>query len=77
MSAEYVRNHYRVDFKRGDRVTVAGRPGVVVSFPDQYVGVRLDGDKRTSLCHPTWRLEHMTERPTVIECAWTAVKANA
>lgn len=58
MSAEYVRDRYGVDFRRGDRVTVDGRPGVVVSFPDQYVGVRLDGDKYTSRCHPTWRLEH-------------------
>ena len=62
MSAEYVRRYYGVDFKRGDRVTVDGQPGVVVSFPDQYVGVRLDGSKRTSHCHPTWRLEHEATR---------------
>jgi len=30
--------------------------GVIVSFPGQYVGVRFDGEKRTSRCHPTWRL---------------------
>lgn len=58
MSADYVRRNYGVDFKRGDRVIFDGRPGVVVSFPDQYVGVRLDGDKHTSRCHPTWRLDH-------------------
>lgn len=73
MSAEYVRRFYRVDFKRGDRVTLHnhwacpsehGRcedtsrdeRGVIVSFPGQYVGVRFDGEKRTSPCHPTWRL---------------------
>jgi len=32
------------------------RHGVVVSFPGQYVGVRFDGEKRASRCHPTWRL---------------------
>lgn len=58
MSAAYVRAYYGVDFKRGDRVTVDGRPGVVVSFPGQYVGVRLDGERHTSRCHPTWRLNH-------------------
>lgn len=56
MSAEYVRSYYRVDFKRGDRVVVDGRPGIVVSFPGQYVGVRFDGEKRTANCHPTWRI---------------------
>jgi len=56
MSAEYVRRTYGVAFKVGDRVVMDGRPGVVVSFPDQYVGVRFDGEKHTSRCHPTWRL---------------------
>ena len=64
MSAEYVRRTYGVDFKVGDRVTVDGRPGVVVSFPGQYVGVRLDGQKHTSRCHPTWRLHHAPATPT-------------
>lgn len=57
MSAEYVRRYYGVDFKRGDRVTVDGRPGVIVSFPDQYLGVRFDGERHTSRAHPTWRVE--------------------
>ena len=57
MSAEYVRRHYGVDYRRGDRVLVDGRPGVIVSFPDQYLGVRMDGEKHTSRCHPTWRVE--------------------
>lgn len=57
MSAEYVRRHYGADFKRGDRVKVDGKPGLIVSFPDQYLGVRFSGEKRTSRCHPTWRVE--------------------
>ena len=57
MSAEYVRRYYGVDFKRGDRVTVDGKPGTVVSFPDQYVGVRFDGERHTERCHPKWRIE--------------------
>lgn len=59
MSAEYVRSQYRVDYKRGDRVTVDGRVGTVVSFPGQYLGIRFDGERHTSRCHPTWRVEHM------------------
>lgn len=58
MSAEYVRRYYGVDFKRGDRVTVDGKPGTVVSFPGQYVGVRFDGERHVERCHPKWRIDH-------------------
>lgn len=57
MTATYVRGYYGVDYKRGDRLVVEGRPGTLVSFPGQYLGVRFDGEKRTSLCHPTWMVE--------------------
>lgn len=57
MSAAYVRAYYGVDYKVGDRITVDGMPGVIVSFPGQYIGVRLDGNRHTSNAHPTWRVE--------------------
>ena len=63
MSAAYVRAYYRVDYKRGDRVSVDGRRGVIVTFPGQYLGVRFDGERRTARCHPTWRV-HKTTRST-------------
>ncbi|WKW86335.1 hypothetical protein SEA_BUDSKI_57 [Gordonia phage Budski] len=56
MSAEYVRRFYQVEYKRGDRLIVDGHPCTLVSFPGQYLGVRFDGEKRTSRCHPTWRV---------------------
>ena len=58
MSAEYVRRHYGVNFKRGERLVIDhgfGMPlrhGVLVSFPNQYLGVRFDGEQRTSRVHP-------------------------
>ena len=58
MSAEYVRRYYGVPAKRGMRVTVEGRPGVIVSFIQQYIGVRFDGEKITSKCHPTWEVNY-------------------
>lgn len=64
MTAKYVRHYYGVDFKRGDRVRVDGRPGTIVSFPDQYIGVRFDGQKHTSRCHPTWRVESESDDAT-------------
>ncbi len=53
MSAEYVRNRYKVDYKRDERLIVEGRPGKLVSFPGQYLGVRFDGENFTSRVHPT------------------------
>ena len=44
-------------YKRGDRLTMDGRPGTLVSFPGARLGIRFDGDKFTSPCHPTWRIE--------------------
>lgn len=60
MSADYVRQHYGVDYRVGDRLIIDGRIGTLVSFPDQYLGVRFDGETRTSRCHPTWRVEMAT-----------------
>lgn len=59
MSADYVRRYYNVDYRRGDRVTVDGRSGTIMSFPAQYLGVRFDGENRTSRCHPTWRVHRL------------------
>lgn len=54
------RQFYGVTFKRGQRVTVNGKPGVVTSYDrtHMYINVRFDGDKRPVPCHPTWRMEH-------------------
>jgi hypothetical protein len=61
---------YRVDFKRGDRVEMPRRgglaSGVIVSFPQQYLGVRFDGEKRTSRVHPT-----SVTRETTCRSEWT------
>lgn len=62
MSADYVRRCYGVPAKRGMRITVEGRPGVIVSFPGQYIGVRFDGEKITSRCHPTWEVQYDTKQ---------------
>lgn len=56
MTAEWVRRIYGVNYKRGDRVVVDGRAGTIVSFPDQYLGVRFEACTRVARCHPTWRV---------------------
>lgn len=57
MSAAWVRRRYGVDYKRGDRLIVGGRHGTLVSFPGGYLGVRFDGQRTVSRCHPTWMVE--------------------
>jgi hypothetical protein len=58
MSAEWVRRNYGVDYKVGERLTVDGKPGTLVSFPDQYLGIRFDEHPLiTQRAHPTWRVE--------------------
>lgn len=62
MSAAFVRKAYGIPYKTGDEVMVDGRRGIIVSFPDQYLGVRFDGEKHTTRCHPTWRVERTGAR---------------
>lgn len=58
MSAAYVREYYKVPAKRGMRIKFEGKPGVIVGFRDQYLRVRLDGEKHPVTCHPTWEIEY-------------------
>lgn len=58
MSAEYVRNYYSVPAKRGMRITVDGRPATIVGFAGARLRIRRDGEKRTAIAHPTWRVNY-------------------
>jgi len=58
MSAEYVRSYYGVPAKRGMRIVIDGRPATIVGFKNQYLRIRRDGEKRTAIAHPTWRVEY-------------------
>jgi hypothetical protein len=76
MTAAYVRQTYGVAYTKGTRLVVDGRPGTLVSFPGQYLGVRFDGEKRTARCHPTWRVELEKDARTCL-CGdhWTETRA--
>lgn len=58
MSAEYVRQHYGVPAKRGMRITIDGRPATIVGFAGARLRIRRDGEKRTAIAHPTWRVDY-------------------
>lgn len=67
MSLEFIRHNYHVPAKRGVRVRLglgfgpdfAGREGTI-TYADHRLRVRLDGDKRPIILHPTWELEYLT-----------------
>lgn len=56
---EYVRRYYGVPAKRGMRVIADGKPGVITSFRDARINVRLDGEKRPAPWHPTWHMVYL------------------
>jgi len=47
-----------VPAKRGQRVKVAGKPGVIKSSRSGYLWVLFDGTKYPRACHPTWKFEY-------------------
>lgn len=61
MSLEYVRKYYGVPAEPGRRVTVNGKPGIIVRDSGAYIGVNFDGTKPTDIrpCHPTWMVEYL------------------
>ncbi|WP_431953391.1 hypothetical protein [Actinacidiphila sp. bgisy167] len=60
-SSQYVRRRYGVPARRDLEIAYwdpAKEPckGAVVDFRNQYLRVRLDGDKHLSTVHPTWAI---------------------
>ncbi len=54
-SLDWVKKYYDLPFiKRGMRVQADGQMGTVTSGYGSYVRVRLDGEKRSDIYHPTW-----------------------
>lgn len=56
---QYVRDYYGVPAEIGRRVTVSGRPGIIVEDRGNYIGVNFDSDKPGLVypCHPTSEVE--------------------
>lgn len=62
-SFDYVRERYNLPFiKRGMRVkTHDGRTGSITSGYGSYIRIRLDGEKRSEIYHPTWELTYFDQ----------------
>ena len=63
MTAAYVRAAYDVPAKRGMRITIDGRPATIVGFAGARLRIRRDGEKRTAVTHPTWRVDYSPAAP--------------
>lgn len=60
MSLKNVSKAYQVPAKRGGRIVVDGKPGVITtSAAGAYLRVKLDGSKHSVLCHPTWSMVYL------------------
>lgn len=59
----YIRGYYGVPAYVGVRVKVRGREGVIVAakHSTRYVHIRLDGDRRSEIYHPTDGVEYVIE----------------
>lgn len=56
MSMSQIRKKHTVPARRGMRVSVDGRRGVITSARRGYIFVRFDGLTFSLGCHPTWRV---------------------
>jgi hypothetical protein len=63
MSLDYIRQSYGVPAKRGMRITIDGRPATITGSAGARLRVRRDGEKRTVIAHPTWRVDY-SPKPT-------------
>ena len=69
MSIQWIRDNYGVPAKRGMRVTYSPcegskdreRDGVITGTCGPHLRIRLDGDKRAGIYHPTWQVQYHPE----------------
>jgi len=63
MSFQYIRDTYGVPAKRGTRVEYSRNgmriQGTITGSRQQYLLVRLDGDRNSIAFHPTWNLRYL------------------
>lgn len=53
-----IRSHYDVPARVGVRIRFQGKPGTIEGAQNSYLRIRLDGERHTVLCHPTWEMEY-------------------
>jgi hypothetical protein len=63
MDFDYIRERYKVPAEVGRRVFYKGQLGIITSARGCYIRVRLDGEKRSDIYHPTWEMVYLEPVP--------------
>jgi len=61
VSMRYIRSTYRVPAKRGMRVTLLGREGVITGSAGARLRVRWTGETRSVFAHPVYGMVYHPE----------------
>jgi len=56
---DYIRKHYNVPAKVGMRVKTEKGKGYIVGSCNAYLRIRLDGEKKSRVFHPTYKIEYI------------------
>ena len=56
---DYIRNYYKVPAKRFGKVQYKGQNGVITGASGGHLRIRLDGEKKSKLYHPTWEIKYL------------------
>lgn len=57
----YIRKLYGVPARRGARVEYDGQRGVITGAINAHVRIRLDGETKSRIYHPTWKIKYLPE----------------
>lgn len=63
MSMSYIRKTYGVPAKRGARVMYNGTQYIIASSHGPHLRVRREGEKKTMILHPTYKITYLSEPP--------------
>lgn len=55
---DYIRRYYKVPAKRGGKVLFKGQQGKITGHYGPYLRIRLEGQRRSGIFHPTWEIEY-------------------
>ena len=58
---EYIRETYGVPAKVGMKVIADGKPGKITGYRGAYLKIKLEGESKSGLWHPTWNMEYIVD----------------
>lgn len=56
---EYIRRNYKVPALKGGKVKFEDKPGTIVGARGAHLRIKLDGESKAKIYHPTWHIEYL------------------